>query len=172
MKPEQLFREFEKRIQDARAATIIYSGQRLTRIKGKKKSRILYGGSWQVKPGGKIAKIEYNEDGHSFNKISGGLELTESRPFTMLAPRNFFIGPITRNGFFLEAQDNLQNGLGLAKHVTDFRLMGRNAAADPPGVKRIGYRLGMKEGLTCDVLLSVDEKTLAPMQRDRLVEDW
>jgi hypothetical protein len=157
---ERKFREFEKRIQGAKSATIIYVGVEIVRSKGEEISRKLYGGSWQVKPGGNLACVERGQSSH----VSTGVKVLpdNNNPFLVAAPGDFFIGTITRHGFFSAATEALDDCC-LARKMNDFRFEPRQEGTG--AATRIAYRLGLKEGLACDVVLSIDDKSLAPLRR-------
>jgi hypothetical protein len=161
---EQWLQQFEKKIQDAPAATIIYSGVKITRRKEVEIARERYGGCWQVQPGAKKASVRYDGAEMQHHRVEG-LEVQTDSEFYLQAPRFFYFGPISRNGFAVGGK--MEEWAVLPKVMSDFRLVERKEA-DPPGARGIAYKYALdnvaKDGPR-QVTLWIDEKTLAPLRR-------
>jgi hypothetical protein len=156
---EELFRKFEKQVEESKTVFIAYVGERKT-TKGQQITRSYYAGTYHAKPK-EAGEPAYREE-HRCEEHTGGRALLSATH-----PNHFPFGPITRNGFFF-GDTFYQVALW---DVADFQFVEPKPGADPAGSKIIAYthHVPMLEekgpGGARQMMLWLDEKSLAPLKR-------
>jgi hypothetical protein len=95
---DRLLRRMETKSAAALAVTIVYGGE-LVFTNGDSKETFDYAGGWATKPGQKASALV------EWDMHLTGLKITEAKPTAFYGPppKNMFIGPITRAGFYVVA---------------------------------------------------------------------
>jgi hypothetical protein len=148
---EELFRNFEKQVQEGKSLFVAYVGEQATK-QGPEITRSYYGGTYHVRPG--IDRVT-----KSFDQSHA-----QVRHHFVGSTENYYT-QATRTGFVVTGPY-----AWLLLPVSEFKFVKPKAGADPIGSQIIAYtvHLNMKEktsSLARQVTLWLDGKTLAPIKR-------